>query len=61
MPVLERDPWRMQYFEDLDCPAGVIIPTEDGDAYEMFPQHRWVYNKLYICETQGLPHAPARP
>jgi len=58
MPVLERDPWRMQYFVNLDCPEDLIIPTEDGDAYEMFPNHRWIYNKLMICETQNLPHGP---
>lgn len=57
MPILERDPWRMQYFTRVPCPDDVVIPTEDGDAYEMFPKHRWVYNKLMICETQnGMVH-----
>ena len=58
MPVRELDPWRMQYFEGLDCPDDIVIPTEDGDAYMMFSEHRWIYNKLTICETQGLPCAP---
>ncbi len=58
MPILERDPWRMQYFTDVECPEDLIIPTEDGDAYEMFPKHRWIYNKLMICDTQGLRHGP---
>ncbi|HEY5597682.1 MAG TPA: hypothetical protein VIK47_02650 [Kiloniellales bacterium] len=58
MPILERDPWRMQYFTNVECPDDLIIPTEDGDAYEMFPKHRWIYNKLMICDTQGLPHGP---
>jgi hypothetical protein len=58
MPILERDPWRMQYFTNVDCPPDLIIPTEDGDAYEMFPKQRWIYNKLMICDTQGLPHGP---
>lgn len=58
MPVCELDPWRMQYFEGLDCPEDVRIPTEDGDAYMWNPEHRWIYNKLMICETQGLPCAP---
>jgi len=56
MPILERDPWRMQYFEGAACPDDLIIPTEDGDAYELFHDHRWVYNKLLVCETQGLAH-----
>jgi hypothetical protein len=56
MPILERDPWRMQYFEGVACPEDLIVPTEDGDAYALSPNHRWVYNKLLICETQGLVH-----
>jgi hypothetical protein len=58
MPVLERDPWRMQYFEGVPCPDRLAIPTDDGDSYELFPKHRWVYNKLLICETQDIEHAP---
>ncbi len=58
MPIIERDPWRTQYFEGVSCPDDVTIPTDDGDAYELFPAHRWVYNKMLICETQGLTHAP---
>jgi hypothetical protein len=54
MPIVERDPWRMQYFEGYACPDEVFVPTEDGDAYELFPQHRWIYNKLLVAETQGL-------
>jgi hypothetical protein len=54
MPIVERDPWRMQYFEGVACPDEVFIPTEDGDAYELFPKYRWLYNKLLVAETQGL-------
>lgn len=48
----------MQYFERVACPDDVFIPTEDGDAWRLFPEQRWVYNKLLICETQGLEHGP---
>ena len=58
MPVCEADPWRLQYFEGLECPSDVKIPTEDGDAYEWYPQHRWVYNKLAIAESQNLSCGP---
>lgn len=54
MPIVERDPWRMQYFKDVACPDTVFIPTEDADAYQLFTQHRWVYNKLAVAESQGL-------
>ncbi len=58
MPIVERDPWRMQYFEHVDCPEELFIPTEDGDSYRLYPGHRWVYNKLLIAESQGLEAAP---
>ncbi len=58
MPIRELDPWRLQYFEGVACPGDVLIPTEDADAYALYPQHRWVYNKLLVCESQGLPCGP---
>ncbi|HXV86905.1 MAG TPA: hypothetical protein VD793_09410 [Gemmatimonadales bacterium] len=58
MPIIECDPWREQYFHGVACPDHVVIPTDDMEAYRLFPAHRWVYNKLLICETQQLEHAP---
>ncbi len=58
MPIIERDPWRMQYFENVECPDDVIIPTDDEHAYELYPEYRWIYNKLLICDTQGVEGAP---
>ena len=48
----------MQYFEGVPCPPAVRIPTEDPDAYEWYPQHRWVYDKLRLCASQALECAP---
>lgn len=48
----------MQYFENVACPEDVFIPTEDGDAYRLYPQYKWIYNKLMIAESQDLPHGP---
>jgi hypothetical protein len=58
VPIVERDPWRRQYFEGVACPDHVVIPTDDEEAYRLYPAQRWVYNKLLICETQGLEHGP---
>jgi hypothetical protein len=58
MPFCEADPWRLQYFERVPCPPQVRIPTEDPDAYEWYPQHRWVYDKLRLCASQALSCAP---
>jgi hypothetical protein len=58
MPICEADPWRIQYFGHADCPPDVNIPTEDGDAYLWYPRFKWLYNKLAVAESQGLPCAP---
>ncbi|HUI18837.1 MAG TPA: hypothetical protein VL244_14300 [Alphaproteobacteria bacterium] len=58
MPFPGVDPWRMQYFENEPIPEGVVVPIDDANAWQLYPAHRWVYNKLLICETQGLPHGP---
>jgi len=58
MPIREADPWRLQYFTDAACPDEVDIPTEDGDAYVWYPEYKWLYNKLAVAESQGLPCAP---
>ncbi|HYM31469.1 MAG TPA: hypothetical protein VEU47_09235 [Candidatus Cybelea sp.] len=34
------------------------MPIDDATAWNLYPEHRWIYNKLAICETQGLPHGP---
>jgi hypothetical protein len=58
VPICEIDPWRKQYFERVDCPANVFIPTEDSDAWLWNPRHRWVYDKLAVASRQGLDCAP---
>jgi hypothetical protein len=58
MPVLERDPWRFQYFEHVPCPDDVVIPTDDPDCWLLYPAQRWIYDKLRIAETQGLVAGP---
>lgn len=64
MPILERDPWRFQFFERVACPDDVRIPTDDPDAWLLCPEHRWIYDKLRVAESQGLtcgPHGVAPP
>lgn len=58
MPVLERDPWRLQYFEGSPCPEHVKIPTDDPDCWMLYPSDRWVYDKLRIAWTQDLACGP---
>jgi hypothetical protein len=58
MPIEEADPWRLQYFKDVPCPAHVRIPTEDADAWLWYPKQRWVYDKLAVALSQGLAAGP---
>jgi hypothetical protein len=56
--IREADPWRLQYFADAHCPAGVEIPTEDSDAWLWNPDHRWVYDKIAVALSQRLDAGP---
>ena len=58
MPFLGVDSWRWQYFEGQPCPDGLVVPIDDATAWELHRDHRAIYNKLTICETQGLPNGP---
>ncbi|KAJ5102241.1 hypothetical protein NUU61_004463 [Penicillium alfredii] len=56
MPVLCH-PRSRRLFEatpQTEC----IIPTTDGQAYDMFPEFRWVYNKLTIAELGSIACGP---
>jgi len=58
VPFLGVDSWRWQYFEGEPCPDDVVVPIDDPTGWELYPRHRWIYNRLLIAETQGLPHGP---
>jgi len=58
MPICEADPWRLQYFDQAACPPGIRIPTEDADAWDWYPLHRWVYDKIAVALSQGLDAGP---
>jgi len=58
MPIVEPAPWRRKFFEHIDCPADVFIPTDDPEAWAWNPRHRWVFDKLQIALSQGLVAAP---
>ncbi|MGO9701544.1 MAG: hypothetical protein ACLPX7_20020 [Xanthobacteraceae bacterium] len=56
MPIYEADPWRLQYFAQVETAAN--ITTEDADAWQWYPAHRWVYDKLAVALSQGLDAGP---
>src|SRR6185437_5553481 len=56
MPIHEADPWRLQYFTHVE--TAVDVTTEDSDAWQWYPAHRWVYDKLAVAESQGLEAGP---
>ena len=58
MPIVEPAPWRHQYFENVACPDDVWIPTDDPEAWQWNPKHRWVFDKLQVALSQGLPAGP---
>ena len=58
MPIIEPAPWRHQFFDHVDCPPDLFIPTDDPEAWEWNPRHRWVFDKLQVALSQGLPAGP---
>ncbi len=56
MPICEADPWRLQYFTQVETAAN--IPTEDSDAWLWNCAHRWVYDKLAVALSQDLDAGP---
>ena len=58
MPIIEPAPWRHQFFADVACPHDLFIPTDDPEAWEWNPRHRWVFDKLQVALSQGLPAGP---
>jgi hypothetical protein len=64
VPIIEPAPWRHQFFEKAECPADLFIPTDDPEAWEWNPKHRWVFDKLQVALSQGLragPHGTQPP
>jgi hypothetical protein len=47
-PFRGVDPWREQYFEKEPVPTGVVIPVEEVSPWEIYPNLRWVTNKMLI-------------
>jgi len=58
VPIIEPAPWRHQFFDQADCPDDVFIPTDDPEAWEWNPRHRWVFDKLQVALSQGLAAGP---
>jgi hypothetical protein len=64
VPIIEPAPWRLQFFANVACPADLFIPTDDPEAWEWNPEHRWVFDKLQVALSQGLaagPHGTTPP
>jgi len=52
------DLWRWQYFAGVAAPRSVVIPVDDPSAWQLYPRSRHLYDKLFICRSQGIPHGP---
>lgn len=56
--VTDIEKWSLRHYEGETCPDDVFIPLDGVAAWQLYPAHRRVYDKLFICESQGLPHGP---
>ena len=58
VPIIEPAPWRQQFFATAACPPELLIPTDDPEAWDWNPAHRWVFDKLQLALSQGIPAGP---
>jgi len=58
MPFLYAEAYMAAFFGDTPCPDTVPIPVGDPTAWTLYPAHNHVYNKPFLCRTQGIAHAP---
>jgi hypothetical protein len=58
MPFLFTEPYMARFFAGTECPPAVKIPVADTTSWAMFPAFNRVYDKTFLCRTQGLKHAP---
>ena len=56
MPWLGLEPWERPLFRGVEPRVG--IPVSDPAAWEAYPEHRWVYDKLELCRRLGQPAGP---
>tara|TARA_Y100000816_G_C26090068_1_gene575919 strand:- start:1003 stop:2136 length:1134 start_codon:yes stop_codon:yes gene_type:complete len=42
------------YSDPWDIKITKSVPDFDGQAYKMYPEHNYVYDKLWVCKTQGI-------
>lgn len=52
------DVWRWQYFEGVPVPPGTVVPVDDPTGWRLYPTYRHVYDKLFVCGSQGVPYGP---
>jgi hypothetical protein len=52
------DVWRWQYFEGTRVPRGTVVPVDDPTGWQLYPAYRRVYDKLFVCASQGEPCGP---
>jgi len=48
----------LEHYHEVSNEDDVLIPTTDDVAWTHFRDHRWVYNKMQICESQDIPYGP---
>lgn len=58
MPFLYAEAYMASFFGTTPCPDDVPIPVGDPTAWTLYPDHHHVYNKPFLCRTQGIAHAP---
>jgi hypothetical protein len=49
----EKPEWSDYYKKFKRARKGFLIPINDLEAYEMYPEHNWIYNRLELSRWQN--------
>ena len=58
MPFKNLSPWEEVLFKGIDIPSNATIPVDDEHAYLCYRDLRWIFNKMDLCNSQGIKCAP---
>lgn len=50
-------PYYQHILENFDCPK-LSVPLDDHSAYQLSPDHRFIYDRLFVAHSQDIPAGP---
>lgn len=58
MTFIGYEPWREYLYKGINTPVSLVIPVSDIDAWQLYPKHNWIYNKIEFLKSLDQIVAP---